>query len=124
MCKTTRMTLLFLLPLNIILLCVCFNFCQSVLYWIGLSISLCLICPESVWLSNSLVLALVHLSVVHGLGGISAFYSCHPRYHWSIPLAIRTHLPSPWHLSICHLYHCDSYATLVIRIYPSALQTL
>lgn len=29
-------------------------FPYSVLYWIGLSISLCLICPVSVWLSNSL----------------------------------------------------------------------
>ncbi|EFX60740.1 hypothetical protein DAPPUDRAFT_341705 [Daphnia pulex] len=32
-----------------------------------------------------------HLSVVYGLGGISAFYSCHPRYHWSIPFVIHTH---------------------------------
>lgn len=139
-------------------------FPYSVLYWIGLSISLCLICPVSVWLSNSLgnysVLILLqvyfilmfsflkflplsiylwsmvwmHLSIllvpsqvlilIFSFRALFLTPFLSYRYHWSIPLAIRTHLPSPWHLSICHLYHCDSYATLVIRIYPSALQTL
>jgi hypothetical protein len=70
-------------------------------YWFGLSVSLCLICSVSVWLSNFLgnyfvpilfqfyfifmlpflkAISFVYLSVVYGLGGISAFYSCHPRY--------------------------------------------